>query len=341
MPREQRRAALIVAKLNEAIRTRIVVWLALAEQLRTGNDGRVRLVGAGPAPCLEVHGVKAIHVTLQGKPVLHLDATLRPELARTVLPRLSVREIDAAAPFMAVTLIAGSFGKSTLCPDAATSASEQQRRANRLGECVDYVRWQARRLSPGRVLVVTYLDVEAAFAGIPGVEVAHFNAVAGLDRFRDVAGLIVIGRPLPRDRDLVPLVAAYFGEAISGGYVTTSAGVRMRDGRSRTVRDAAREQSRREPADSYLRRRADPGGRPRAGDQPNRHRSAGGAPACGRRPAAGARSRALVGGGRAGRSSAHAVGRRGGGQSCRCGTSPSGPVYQREAGAEAVRASRI
>ena len=37
------------------------------------------------------------------------------------------------------------------------------------------------------MLVVTYKDCEAAFAGIPGVEVAHFNAIAGLDVYRDVA----------------------------------------------------------------------------------------------------------------------------------------------------------
>ena len=74
---------------------------------------------------------------------------------------------------------------------------EAQRRANRLAEVVDYVAWQARRVAPGRVLVVTYKACEAAFDGIPGVETGHFNAIAGLDVYRDVRLLVVVGRPLP------------------------------------------------------------------------------------------------------------------------------------------------
>jgi hypothetical protein len=193
----------------------------------------VRTVGLKPFPRFQVLGVRPIHLTLQDKPVLHLDATLRPDLARTVLHRLTVQEIDAAAPFMTVELITGSFGKSMLCPDRAAKPEEQRRRANRLAECVDHVRWQARRL--GRVLVVTYQAIERAFLGIPGVEVVHFNALAGLDRYRDVAALIVIGRPLPQDRDLDPLVGAFFGESVIGGYRTETMGVRMRDGSSRAV----------------------------------------------------------------------------------------------------------
>lgn len=232
MTAEQRRTAVAAAQRNEAIRTRIAVWEAIAIQLATGAEGRVRVL---PGDCLQVLGVKPIHVTLAGKPVLHLDATLRPELARTVLPRLRVAEIAAAAPFMNVTLVAGSFGKGSLCPDPAARPEERQRRQNRLAECVDYVRWRARSVAPGRLLVVTYQGIEAAFANIPGVEAAHFNAIAGLDRYRDVAALIVIGRPLPQDRDLDPLVGAFFGETVTGGYRKAQAGVRMRDGTGRTV----------------------------------------------------------------------------------------------------------
>lgn len=236
MAREARQAALAVASANQALHARATVWRALAEQLRIGCEGRVRVVATEPSPKLTVHEVKPVHVTLQGKPVLHLDATLRPALARTVLPRLSVQEIDAAAPHMNLTLVQGSFGKTSLCPNDAANPAERQRRANRLGECVDYVRWQARRLAPGRLLVVTYQSIEAAFADIPGVETAHFNNVAGLDCYRDVAGLVVIGRPLPRDTALLPLAAAYFGVGVTGGYRAQPAGVRMRDGSSRTVR---------------------------------------------------------------------------------------------------------
>lgn len=235
MDRQARRAALAAAQANEATYACLAVWNALAEQLRTGCEGRVRVADPGLSPKLAVHDVKSVHMTLQGKPVLHLDATLRPELARTVLPRLSVQEIDTAAPHMSVTLVQGSFGKTSLCPDTATGPAERQRRANRLNECVDYVRWQAQQLAPGRLLVVTYQSIEDTFAAIPGGEAAHFNAVAGLDCYRDVAGLIVIGRPLPRDSALLPLAAAYFGVDATGGYRKHAAGARMCDGSSQQV----------------------------------------------------------------------------------------------------------
>ena len=100
---------------------------------------------------------------------------------------------------------------------------------------MDHVRWHARRLK-GRVLVITYKDVEAAFAEIPGVATAHFNAIAGLDSFGDVAGLFVIGRPLPPDTALQAPAAALRRHAVEGGYTQSHAAVRMRDGTSRAVR---------------------------------------------------------------------------------------------------------
>ena len=93
--------------------------------------------------------LRPVHPDLRGKPVIHLDATLRPEIARTILPRLEVEEIAAEVPHMPLTLVTGSFGKGPLCPDGG-QAPRSRRRANRLRECVDYVRWHARRVSPGK-----------------------------------------------------------------------------------------------------------------------------------------------------------------------------------------------
>ena len=138
---------------------------------------------------------------------------------------------------MSLRLVVGRFGKSSALPAAAArSAAEAQRRANRLREVVDYVAWQARRVAPGRVLVVTYKACEAAFERIAGVETAHFNAIAGLDAYRDVRLLVVVGRPLPSDAALAPLAGALFRHLPQGGYVSELRGVRMRDGSSRAVR---------------------------------------------------------------------------------------------------------
>ena len=85
MPADQRRSALAIAMRNEAIRCacRGVGSFCRATQDRTGGPvaGAARRTPPGPRREADPH-----HTA--GKPVLHLDATLRPELARTVLPRL-------------------------------------------------------------------------------------------------------------------------------------------------------------------------------------------------------------------------------------------------------------
>jgi hypothetical protein len=218
------------AERAEKARVFAAVCRALAEVV-SGVEGRVRV---SDSQVLSVATLRRIHSSLAGKPILHLDATLRLAIAKRLVPRLEVHEIAASAPHMNVRLVAGSFGKSTLCADSRAGKVENQRRANRLAECVDYVRWHAAR--GGRTLVITYKDCESAFAGIPKVETAHFNAIAGLDRYREVDRLIVIGRPLPSEADLHPLCGAVFGVEPSGVYGQDLATVRMTDGTTRIVR---------------------------------------------------------------------------------------------------------
>ena len=342
MPAEERATATVQAEANERARFRAEVWRAMAGQLAGYSVGRLRvLTSAGGAVRIEVAGVKAIHPNFRGKPILHLDATLRPDLARTVLPRLTVSKVDAAAPHMSLRLVTGPFGKSSLCSDARAGADENQRRANRLAECVTYVDWQAKRAAGG-VLVVTYRDCEAAFLGNPDVAVAHFNALAGLDVYRDVAVLIVIGRPLPREhrprRALRRVLRARVdrrlpqdpsGRAHARRLEPDGTGARARGCRGGTA------------AGGDLRRRADPGDRPRSGRQSYREEFAGGARAGERRPPAGARSAADMGHGRARLRPANAARGRRGGQPGRCGTAASCALLRREAGAEGVRARRI
>ena len=65
------------------------------------------------------------------------------------------------------------------------------------------------------------------------MEVAHFNAVAGLDCYKDVSLLISIGRPLPPSQDLEALTGAYFDHIPQGRYRRDLAGLRMQSGQPR------------------------------------------------------------------------------------------------------------
>lgn len=224
-----------VATRSEAVRRLVAAWRAFAALLEGHSEhgGCLRLRGDGPTRTLALAYLKKLHPSLRGKPVLHLDATLRPALVRRLLRDLEVEEVEAAAPHMEVRLVSGSFGKSALCADGRSSSEERARRERRLEECRDYVRWQALR--GGTTLVITYLACEPAFAAIPGVRTGHFNAIAGLDLHKDVDRLIVIGRPLPRDCDLAPIAGAFFGREISGHYAADRAGIWMRGGHHRSV----------------------------------------------------------------------------------------------------------
>ncbi|MBY8978288.1 hypothetical protein KHP62_20940 [Rhodobacteraceae bacterium NNCM2] len=238
---ELQKAARKIAADNGRIRRNMAFWQALAAFLEGGASVSGRLqIREGKLPTGEhevvVHHIAHLHRNLKDIPILHLDATLRPDLARTVLPRLEVAEIAAAAPNMTLGLVCGGFGKSALIADPRASEEENRRRASKLGNCTAHVAWQARRVAPGRVLVITYKDCEAAFQGIPGVETAHFNAVAGLDGWGEVALLIVIGRPLPRDTDAAAMAGAFFDRVATGGYRPALNGVTMSDGRVRGVR---------------------------------------------------------------------------------------------------------
>lgn len=229
---------------SAAIHQRADLWLAIAAGRPVLIENRT----------IRAPIVRAMHATFAGLPCLHLDATHRPDLARPVLGEMAGVTVEAAAPHMHLTLVTGRFGKSRLSeglsedlgrgmdggmgggmggPAREGAGGECPRPGSLLAACVDYVRWEARQ--GGETLVVTHKQIEPAFAGLPGVATGHFNAIAGLDRFRDIRRLIVVGRAQPRDSDLPPMAAALFGVALTGSYAPVPTGVRLRDGTSRTL----------------------------------------------------------------------------------------------------------
>jgi hypothetical protein len=240
MSSRARREAAAAVRRNLSLQRMSSLWRALAMILE--GDARAPVVSiTAPASGTDrrgvtLHGRKALVDALAGIPVLHLDATLRQQMLDLFFPGATVTTIAAAQPHQHLTLVSGSFGKTSIVPAAACPPDELARRRNRLLDCVDHVRWQALRIAPRRVLIVTYMAIEEAFAGIPGVETAHFNAIAGLDGYGDVGLLMVIGRPLPSTLDLVSPCASLFGHLPQGRYHKDVAAVHLRDGRPAIVK---------------------------------------------------------------------------------------------------------
>ncbi len=240
MSKDQRCTANALAAQNEIAGKLAQLFTVMAEMLeRDDAQGRLRILPPNHGTGLHeivITGLASIHQNLRAKPVLYLDATLRSAVARQILPCLEVTEIDAMAPSMRVCLITGRFGKSALCESPLAPSDENARRGRHLSAVVDYVRWLALKVTPGQTLVITFKSCEEAFADIPGVETAHYNAIAGLDGYKAVDQIILVGRPLPNPDDLAKLCGGLLGKEIEGRYYRDLAGVRMRDGSSLGVR---------------------------------------------------------------------------------------------------------
>ena len=118
---------------------------------------------------------------------------------------------------MRITQVIGlPVGKASLqpLPPGKRSADEEERVGRKRQRLAD----ACRHLVAGRRgLVITYKSIEADFADIEGVEVGHFNAIEGIDRWKDVDVLIIIGRPLPRSGDIEHMAAAITGRPIVAG----------------------------------------------------------------------------------------------------------------------------
>jgi hypothetical protein len=133
-----------------------------------------------------------------------------------------------------VTQVTGGWGKTSLIPHLKAEEAENNRRRNRLEQLRDFV-----TLNSGRnALAVTYQDAEEWFTNLDGVATGHFNAIAGLDQYRNVRSLFVIGRPLPRPTEVARIARALTGLAFRAEEIETTVetrGALMRDGTGRAV----------------------------------------------------------------------------------------------------------
>ena len=207
MSAADREAALDKAAVNRTLSRRAEMWRAIEAMFSGAEDGRLQKIeqrsSSGVQAKLALYGRRQVHEDIARLPILHLDATLALDQVRAFLPHMRLTaSLRAATPHQHVTQVlptvdkkglpTGGFGKTSVLPTEGGTA-EDRRRARRIRNIRDYIRLQ---VGDGTGLVITYHGAEAEFAGIPGVDVAHFNAIAGLDSFGSVDCLFVIGRPL-------------------------------------------------------------------------------------------------------------------------------------------------
>jgi hypothetical protein len=155
-----------------------------------------------------------IHPRIANLPIIALDATLKLDIVKHFLPRIKpALDLEVRAPHERVTQVVGlPVGKASLSPGNRRPEEEQRitKKRERLLTVVS-------RLAAGRpCVVITNKDLTRQFNGAgQNIEVAHFNAIEGIDRWRDVDVLITIGRPLPSPKDVEKMAAALTGKPVS------------------------------------------------------------------------------------------------------------------------------
>jgi putative DNA primase/helicase len=188
-------------------------------------------------------------------PTLAMDATGDRLHAGALFPGLTTFvEASATMPNVRIRQVpwSASAGKLIIKEGADLSNDEKRTRHNNTERCRQYIQVRAAEFrgrgkefvsrdgTPRRVdvLVVCQEGVEdqlKAAAGLPfGVETCHFGNFVGIDRWRGVACIIIIGRTQPSQDDVEMRAEVLFDREITpvetenGWYPKVPAGVRIR-----------------------------------------------------------------------------------------------------------------
>lgn len=260
MPKADRLKAVQAAHHAKHVRGYVAIWQAARGLLyddTAETSGRLYLEyredeGEGRVTLVKARSIKTVAKGWR-VPTLILDATLpAPEILRAFYPQVEVPEpIEAAMPHVRVRQVLGA-------PVAARKLKADEDGANRNLRAIrrEILR---RYVELGRAPLLAVAQKAAADwlrgSDLPkGISVEHFNAVAGLDQYRDVRGLMVIGRTVPSPAAVEALAGAitghepalvgrgeWYGKAIRGIRTSTGSGVGMEcDAHPDTVAEACR-----------------------------------------------------------------------------------------------------
>jgi putative DNA primase/helicase len=200
------------------------MWLLNAEALENDHDA----AGVVLVDTMSENGtVRCLRLTWRADlrngwgadgPILHLDATLRPELVTPFIPEVTIAEpLMATAPHMRVRqILRAPVSAKALTPGEDAKPRDRSAAVNHRRQVSALIALRAANLrgrnasSPDLLIIAQKAAVDALrAAGLPrNVQAVHFNALSGIDRWRNVAGLMVLGRTLPAPLTVEALAAA-------------------------------------------------------------------------------------------------------------------------------------
>lgn len=158
--------------------------------------------GQGTGPAIRFAAREDFAKWTAGVPALFLDATTHPDVVRAWVPDLEVVEIEIAAPLQHVRQAADrKFGRASFV--GAGGAGDEA--PPRIKQLADLVTVELAAAGESDVLVIAQKAVKDLLAeelerrrGAPlpdRLHLAHHGAITGLDKWRNVVRLVVVGRP--------------------------------------------------------------------------------------------------------------------------------------------------
>ncbi|MBK3776189.1 hypothetical protein GAY31_18865 [Azospirillum brasilense] len=124
---------------------------------------------------------------LQKAPVLLLDATADPDLLRVAFPGLQAESVVARRNFKVVQAEGFAASKGAMTHEKAETYGAE------IGGILNRVAAEA----PGPGLLITHKDAKANVPLPEGWEAEHFGAIRGIDRYKNVSAIAVVGRMTP------------------------------------------------------------------------------------------------------------------------------------------------
>ena len=199
MPSAQRKAVLANAANNSDISRMAAMWHLLMTQLDEGGPELSGTIYVDESVDDETGATNRM-LRLQYRqdlreswaaPTVYVDATPSLNIAEMYLPTLKRhKSIQAETPHQRITHY----------PDKAFGKNELMHSPKKVDEIWYWTLAKARQ-SGGRWLLVCQLKVKEMILekhDVPDfIELAHHNAVAGQDRWKDVRGIVIVGRTQP------------------------------------------------------------------------------------------------------------------------------------------------
>jgi putative DNA primase/helicase len=241
------------------VKGRALFWRLLGDFLRSSNSQAPGLTfaNAGQASaCVRLKWCVDLHDSWTVAPILYLDGTMNERLARRWLPRLDVRAriaVKATGGAHRHQVIDWSAAASKTTPGAPGEDEDTQiRNAARIARHIETRAAEHRGQGPSGVDVlvigtkklVAYLEKNLRHRFGSRVEMTWQGNIRGVDRWKDVPCLVVIGRLLPWPSEVEEIAGIIFDRVIPpippdekgwAWYLRQPRGIRLRDGRAIAV----------------------------------------------------------------------------------------------------------